>query len=291
MTRCLILTLAILACGHISARSQSPDASRLWIFVEAHTGISSTISAMFDYGNAPGATYYLDNGDNGTINYHEWLQPPNVCAEIVWKGIPGRNNLPIIDGLAPRDYRPIPANQALKDTFKIQFEDCEIPDSSFYFSWPDSVYLHARCDSMFIEYHDSTNGTQKIDMFSQTSLQIPAAGRRGISSVYIYKYGVFIVDGVNDASSGKPHEYSLAQAFPNPFNSQTTIRYSVASRSQVTMKVFDVDGRVIATLVNEDKSAGDYSVQWDANTIASGVYFYRIQAGNFTETKKIIVMK
>jgi len=88
-----------------------------------------------------------------------------------------------------------------------------------------------------------------------------------------------------------PELFRLAQNFPNPFNPATVISYQLAVNSFATMKVYDLLGREVATLVNEDKPAGSYTVQWDAAHFASGVYFYRVQAGNFIDTKKMILMK
>jgi len=92
----------------------------------------------------------------------------------------------------------------------------------------------------------------------------------------------------------KPHiigSYHLAQNFPNPFNPSTQIRYTLKQSGQVTLKIFDTFGREIATLVNEIKSAGEHRVQWVPDNLSGGVYFYRLRAGEFVETKKLILMK
>ncbi|MHB8579194.1 MAG: T9SS type A sorting domain-containing protein [Ignavibacteriaceae bacterium] len=87
------------------------------------------------------------------------------------------------------------------------------------------------------------------------------------------------------------NNYTLEQNYPNPFNPVTTINYTIASKDFVTIKVFDVLGKEIATLVNEEELAGSYSVNFNASKLSSGVYFYRMQAGGFVETKKLILMK
>ena len=87
-------------------------------------------------------------------------------------------------------------------------------------------------------------------------------------------------------------DYSLNQNYPNPFNPSTTINYSIPKSSMVSIKVYDVIGREVATLVNEYKSAGNYSVQFNASSkFPSGVYFFRMQAGSFVQTKKLILIK
>ena len=83
----------------------------------------------------------------------------------------------------------------------------------------------------------------------------------------------------------------LHQAYPNPFNPSTTIKYQVPDISFVTLKVFDVLGSEKIILVNEEKEAGSYSVEFNATTLPSGIYFYRLQAGDFVETKKMVLMK
>ncbi len=88
-----------------------------------------------------------------------------------------------------------------------------------------------------------------------------------------------------------PEVYSLAQNYPNPFNPATKIRYSIPQSSQVQIKVFDMLGNEIETLVNEEKPVGSYEVGFDATGLPSGTYFYRLQAGNFVETKKMTLIK
>ena len=88
-----------------------------------------------------------------------------------------------------------------------------------------------------------------------------------------------------------PTEFLLSQNFPNPFNPSTSIQYSVSSRQFVSLKVFDVLGNEIETLVNEEKQAGTYEVTWYAKALPSGVYFYQLKAGEFTAVKKMILLK
>jgi lysophospholipase L1-like esterase len=88
-----------------------------------------------------------------------------------------------------------------------------------------------------------------------------------------------------------PQEYTLSQNYPNPFNPETNISFSIPSQSYVTLKVFDPLGREVATLVSEELPEGDYTRQWNAMNISSGIYFYRLQAGSFIETKKLILLR
>ena len=88
-----------------------------------------------------------------------------------------------------------------------------------------------------------------------------------------------------------PLDYVLYQNYPNPFNPSTTIQYSIPKKSSVTLKVYDILGNEVTSLVNEEKHRGVYSVTFNARGLASGVYFYRITAGEFRKTKKMILMK
>ena len=88
-----------------------------------------------------------------------------------------------------------------------------------------------------------------------------------------------------------PLDYVLYQNYPNPFNPSTTIQYSIPKKSIVTLKVYDILGNEVASLVNEDKSIGSYEGKFDGTGLPSGIYFYRLQAGSFVETKKMVLMK
>jgi hypothetical protein len=88
-----------------------------------------------------------------------------------------------------------------------------------------------------------------------------------------------------------PVKFSLKQNYPNPFNPVTTIGYQIPKQSYVTLKVFDLLGREVATLVNSVEQAGNKSVNFIAGNLESGVYYYRLQAGNYTETRKLVLLK
>ncbi len=88
-----------------------------------------------------------------------------------------------------------------------------------------------------------------------------------------------------------PTKFALHQNYPNPFNPTTVIRYELPSNSMVKLQVFDVLGRVVATVVNEHKEAGIYEAVFNASSLSSGTYFYRLQAGTFVETKKMVLVK
>lgn len=86
-------------------------------------------------------------------------------------------------------------------------------------------------------------------------------------------------------------DYYLFQNYPNPFNSITKISWQSPVASHQTLKIYDVLGNEVATLVNEFRNAGRYEIGFDASELTSGIYYYRIQAGDFTDTMKMILMK
>ncbi|MFA5012618.1 MAG: T9SS type A sorting domain-containing protein [Ignavibacteria bacterium] len=97
--------------------------------------------------------------------------------------------------------------------------------------------------------------------------------------------------GVNPVGSTVPQVYSLSQNYPNPFNPSTKINFAIPKQGLVTMKIYDVLGREVRTLVNEVKSAGTYTVDFNASEFSSGVYFYRLQSEGFTDIKKMMLIK
>ena len=107
----------------------------------------------------------------------------------------------------------------------------------------------------------------------------------------IFFPGDVVVTSVNDKTPDVPKVFALDQNYPNPFNPKTEIRYQVPGVSDVKIIVYDVLGREVAVLVNERKAAGHYEVAFDGSGLASGVYFYRMTAGDFVQTRKLTLIK
>jgi hypothetical protein len=113
----------------------------------------------------------------------------------------------------------------------------------------------------------------------------------GKSRIVIQKWYIPGITTVEDELNPNLKNYELYQNYPNPFNSTTTIRFTIPHSLHVTLKVYDILGKEIATLVDEEKNPGSYEVKFDASNLPSGVYFYKIRAGEFNQTKKMILMK
>jgi hypothetical protein len=88
-----------------------------------------------------------------------------------------------------------------------------------------------------------------------------------------------------------PKEFMLYQNYPNPFNLNTVISYQLPVNSNITLKVYDILGNEVATLVNEEKQPGNYEVKWNASNVSSGIYFYQLMTGDYVDTKKMILLK
>ena len=100
-----------------------------------------------------------------------------------------------------------------------------------------------------------------------------------------------VISGIEDQIANVPTKYSLGQNYPNPFNPITTIEFDLLKTSEVTLKVFNILGEELVTLVSDKLSAGSYSYEWNALGLASGVYLYRLKAGDYVETRKMVLMR
>ena len=112
-----------------------------------------------------------------------------------------------------------------------------------------------------------------------------------IGGVYVFNQNGITAVNARSLSASLPHGYSLSQNFPNPFNPTTTISYDIPRPCYVRIDIYDVLGQQVNTLVDGTKTPGSYHVTFDATNLPSGVYYYRLQAGTFTETKKLMVIK
>ena len=112
----------------------------------------------------------------------------------------------------------------------------------------------------------------------------------GVTNPIPYDGSDYVRVGVGDEAVVL-RQYSLSQNYPNPFNPTTTINFEVPITSHVTLTVYDILGQKVAELINDVKAPGKYSIRWDAGNYSSGVYFYRIKAGDFVNTKKLILLK
>jgi glycosidase len=144
------------------------------------------------------------------------------------------------------------------------------------------------------------------DLYNGTTQQTVFTGGIDTLKVALPALGtaVFVIDNVAHTlvlptltgitpgtAAAPPREYALGQNYPNPFNPTTTIAYQIRTAGMITLRVYDILGRVVATLVDGYRSTGAYAATFDASRLSSGVYFYRLQAGSFVSTKKMVLTK
>ena len=195
--------------------------------------------------------------------------------------------------------------------------DFNLPDSSIWSICYEYFSNHRGIEGTFLFYSPTLNLEYEgklfnwIDVNGTDTIWAPMGSPyvdkigRGIgivdrfmwdfSDFYIYGarinnliYGTITSIEKNDIVADK---FYLSQNYPNPFNSNTNIQYAISSSQFVTLKVYDVLGKEIASLVNEEKRLGTHSVNFDASILASGIYYYQLRAGEFVETKKLILLK
>jgi hypothetical protein len=140
----------------------------------------------------------------------------------------------------------------------------------------------------FIEGHGNSNSPKEYSFVDESVFpglyqyrlkQIDTDGSFEYSEIIEVQFGVV------------PTKYVLAQNYPNPFNPSTVISYSIPTASNVSLKVFDVLGKLIKTLVNQNQAAGNYKINFNAGELSNGVYFYRIESGSFIAVKKMLLIK
>lgn len=149
----------------------------------------------------------------------------------------------------------------------------------------ESLYTNMRD---FRDYLNSVNS--EIDWLERPEGHSWGLWRANIDRILEY----FFPENATNLISEKNYsvsEFQLYQNYPNPFNSTCAIKYSIPKSSQVTLKIFNVLGSEIETLLDDEKPVGTYELNWNAVNLSSGVYFYRIQAGSFVQTRKMILLK
>jgi hypothetical protein len=216
-----------------------------------------------------------------------------------------------------KDITFVPRKPAVGDTLTIttrvrnfSFMSTSSPVSiSFYINDPDSggtsLIGVSGTNSITTNGIISAQGKSDVNFKCVVPNGLPAYPRiyavidqgNAITEIHENNNKGFNVLGANQVSDNDddnyilPDKYTLYQSFPNPFNPSTTIKYSVPIGDIVNIKIYDILGKEVATLVNEYNTAGTYNVEFNGSKFASGVYFYQLQAGSFVETKKMILLK
>jgi hypothetical protein len=149
------------------------------------------------------------------------------------------------------------------------------------------IYATSDVGKTWIQVNDSVFSGASVTAMATTGKYLFAGTQMG-------GWRIPIADVITSVRDNRPHvpsQYILYQNYPNPFNPTTVIAYSLPAPAAVTLKVYDLIGREIKTLVNERQNAGQHSMTFDGSNYPSGVYFYRLQAGTYSQTKKLIELK
>lgn len=208
--------------------------------------------------------------------------------------------------------------------FPTAARDIDNPDNLYltYYTWPDTSTALAYFDIMAVYSTDNgatwsapmnisntddpdidetdphlarlaSNGVAYI-MYQMPDYEFPSVNPPASSEDYknrIYFRTVSYITGINDENSAIPTGYALAQNYPNPFNPTTTLAYNIPVAGQMRLTLFDVLGREVSTLVNGTVSAGRHEIRFDATQLASGMYFYKMDAGSYSAVRKMLLMK
>lgn len=156
-------------------------------------------------------------------------------------------------------------------------------------------------DTCYFQIPGSTSGTQIEYYFAAQDIALPTAkmstlpaGGSGITppgSTAPPTRFTFTITDITPVSGNVPSEYKLFNNYPNPFNPVTKIRFQIKETGFVTLKIYDITGKLVTTLVNQKLQSGDYNVDFDGRELSSGLYIYKIEAGEFKDSKKMLLVK
>jgi photosystem II stability/assembly factor-like uncharacterized protein len=166
-------------------------------------------------------------------------------------------------------------------------DDPAVPGKLFTGTYSGGVFLTTNNGST---WSNVSIGLPAWDIYALTVCGTNLVAGTNGSNVWYRPLSEIITD-VNRAKSDISINFSLSQNYPNPFNPVTNISFSIPKRSFVSIKVYDLLGREVSTIISEEMPAGSYSQQWNATNMPSGVYFYRLHAGQFAETKKLVLLR
>jgi hypothetical protein len=187
-------------------------------------------------------------------------------------------------------YVDIIAMRSASDQFKVAYiQDVSGGYAAYYTGWNAGVFNSPAITLV--------NGVQCDSTFGKVRAGYKLGGGDDCIAIWAGAAGLGVYAtrlcqttmGVNNNEI--PVSYSLMQNYPNPFNPSTTIKFSIPQRGFAKLVIFDINGRIIATPVNNDLNAGSYDIFFDASNLSSGIYFYKLESGSFVETKKMVLIK
>lgn len=296
-----------------------PSESSQFNFVYSSSGTSENFTTELKY----------DEGDTKAA-LGAWGLSVNDTIAVIFNGMAGAKLQKIKVGLrnanqiTGRIYRYTgvnakPLGQPMSQEFTLTGNSA--PTSPFPVPWPNMVELDLLSQNIdagqnfaVVFFYKGTSGNNIVVVahspveyyYSLTFLNNPSSGspgwyylRSSDTEVGLYVIRAYVGSGtvdVNDELEMLPSSYSLEQNYPNPFNPETVISFNMPKSGSVQIKIYDVLGKEIRTLINEERNAGKHNIYWNATDeygkrVSSGVYFYTISADNFSQTKKMVLMK
>src|SRR4030095_14617243 len=157
-----------------------------------------------------------------------------------------------------------------------------------------TVFAGTSTNGVFISNNNGTSWIQKNEGLGNLNVWSFCIINNYIyagTSGGVYRRPLSELTGIKPISNEIPTQFSLSQNYPNPFNPKTIINFQLPMFNYVSLKIYDVLGREAAILVNEELKPGTYEVNWDASNYPSGVYYYKLSAGDYSEAKKMILIK
>jgi hypothetical protein len=180
------------------------------------------------------------------------------------------------------------------DTAEQVYATVRIPECQFYSDFGVVKYDQNGNQVWLARYERLCGSEDAYGLALDRGGNVYLTGFLGVTSVDSDYLTVKFIQGpvsVDDGATFTPVGFVLRQNYPNPFNSATRIGFSSPQSAVVTLKVFDLLGQEVATLVNGERSAGNHNIIWDASRFPSGIYFYRLQSGSSTQTRKLLILR
>lgn len=248
-------------------------------FIRHYAQIPIDFTLSDNKGNVTIVTLGLDPDANFDIDEHlgEYALPDSIPANTLFAGF----NISYPQVYSYVDYRRGNTQSTLYKTYKL-FVQRALPNSDYTLSWtlPDSISMLLK-DDINGSYIYETYGSG-TDSFTVTNSAVDKLQLKIFYNIPV---------SADENSSGAPEEYQLYPNYPNPFNPSTTISYALPEAGYILLEIFSASGERIRVLEDSYQTAGLHSVIFDAAGLSSGVYFYRLTSGTFTDTKKLLLMK
>lgn len=291
MKQRIVLIALLITVGVLSGQAQTQAVFQVPITVT--NGSSVQVLTIGVSGDGPGGAIQ-DNSIGADTDpsfgaYQELVAPPTPPPPFEFDAriltIPGRvSTFPTgLGGGVYKDFRGFD-NAAQVDSFRINISGDGIDARETVISWPPTVATYG---TTWTIKPQSGGEWGPVDMLTTTTATIPTGALQ--RNTLIIKTGA--LTGVRQLDKETPDHYSLEQNYPNPFNPSTKIQFSLKAAGPVSIKLYNMLGQEVATLVNEVMSPGTYSVPFVGSTVASGMYLYKLETTGFSSVKKMLLVK